>query len=314
MISSAVFSARFIMVRIVGEDRNIDMDIAIAGVHMGGDDNPPGTHLAVDALDNAADLAVAAQQFQQIGQQFFDIDLVAHRLPAAELKFFQGFPAQVVGLRDLRLEPVRVFNGLGGLQILDDALDELGLVMDILVDVVGIDETGELRQRRQGQDNVFVQLEGIGAGGNRSEPLAVAPEAGGLVGILGDEQLGVFMGRRSDQALPAAQHLGGGVADHVDEQHRLGCSLRRLELVFDGPDILLVEVLEGHQRLLAVVDELLGDLDDDPAGLVHVFAEEFQAEGHLFLVGLVEDEFAGGDDAVGALLLEAGQAASGPCW
>ena len=52
---------------VVGEDRNVDMDIAIASVHMGGDDNPFGTDFHVYAFNRGADLAVTAEQLQEVG-------------------------------------------------------------------------------------------------------------------------------------------------------------------------------------------------------------------------------------------------------
>ena len=68
------------------------------------------------------------------------------------------------------------------------------------------------------------------------------------------------------------------------EQHRLGrLGPRRLHLVADGPHVLVVEVLERHERLLRPGSgtEGPGKLQDHLAGLVHVGAEELQAEGAL---------------------------------
>ena len=52
--------------------------------------------------------------------------------------------------------------------------------------------------------------------------------------------------------------------------------------------------------------EVIGDLDNRRYGLMHL-AEKFQAHGAGVGVGAVQDEARRGDDAVAALLLDAGQ-------
>ena len=47
---------------IIGEHRNVDMDIAIAGMHVGGDDDATFAHLLDDAADVGADAGVTAKE------------------------------------------------------------------------------------------------------------------------------------------------------------------------------------------------------------------------------------------------------------
>ena len=114
------------------------------------------------------------------------------------------------------------------------------------------------------------------------------------------------------QTLAPARELFGRMCHHVDEQHGFGARvLGGLGAIVDGADVFLVEVLEGLQRLLAAVGELLGDVEDHAGRFVHAFAEEFQTRGQGLGIGAVKDEFGRRDDAVGAFLLQAGHAAQG---
>ena len=298
---------------VVGEHRDVDVHVAVTGVHVGGDDDAPLAYLGEDAGEVFADAREAAEQFEQLLLEPPQVGLGAQggRVPLVEP--LKGPGAEFVRLGQLGLEPVRVLDGFGRGQIGHDLGHHVPFIVQVLGQVALVHEAGELGQGGERQDDVLVQLEGVGAGGDGTQPLAVAPEPLGLVRIAGDEDLGVGVaGHERDQPCLAAQDLLGGVGHHVDEQHRLGrFAARGLELVVDRPDVLLVEVLQRHQRLFALVDELLGDLHDHPAGLVHVRAEELQAAGELLLVGRVEDELGIDDDPVRALLLHAGQAAQG---
>jgi hypothetical protein len=185
----------------------------------------------------------------------------------------------------------------------------------LLLHVEAVDEAGELGQRGERQHHVLVHLEGVGAAGDGAQLLAVGPELLGLGGVAGleEQRVGVRLQDGADGG-HAAGRLGGRVAHHVDEQHRLGgLGPRRLDLVLDGPDVLVVEVLQGHEGLLPLVGEGEGarQLQDDLGGLLHVRPEELQAQGPLRLVLGVEDELGRGDDPVGPLLLQAGHSTQG---
>src|SRR4030042_1422777 len=61
----------------------------------------------------------------------------------------------------------------------------------LLLHVHRVAEARELGQRLEREDDVLVQLEGVGAGGDRPELLAVGPEPLRLDLVLGLEQEGV---------------------------------------------------------------------------------------------------------------------------
>ena len=93
--------------------------------------------------------------------------------------------------------------------------------------------------------------------------------------------------RIASHAVDAARDLAVGVPGDVDEQHglrRLGAA--RLHLVVDGPNILLVEVLERHQRLRAASGKgkALRELEDHATRFAHVGPEELQADRALGFV------------------------------
>ena len=179
----------------------------------------------------------------------------------------------------------------------EDVLGAVGkakLGVALLFDVHAIDEARELGQRIQGDDDVLVHLEGVGAAGDGAELLAVGPEALGLGGVAGDEdqRVGMLLEQGAD-AFHAALGLLGGVAGNVDQQRGLGgFGARSFHLVVDGANVLVVEVLQRQQCLGAVggQGEDARELEDDAAGLVEIRAEELQAEGLLGFVLGIEDE------------------------
>ena len=61
----------------------------------------------------------------------------------------------------------------------------------VFIQVVLVDVTGKIGQGMQRQNYVFVEFEGIGAGGNGAQALTVAPETGGLVAVGGYKNFSV---------------------------------------------------------------------------------------------------------------------------
>ena len=156
--------------------------------------------------------------------------------------------------------------------------------------------------RGERQDDVLVQLECVGVPGDGAHALPVLPEASGLGRIACPEHLGICEGlQQLGEPIYSPRQLLLGVGHHVDQQHRLGALLARcLDAIVDGAHVLLVEVLERHQRFLARVLEPLREQVDDAAGLVQALAEELETGGALQLVGRMQNEPRGGEDVLRA--------------
>jgi len=297
---------------IVREDRDVHVHVAVAGVHVGGDDDEAAALAGDRALDLREDGFVAREERGEIALEAPQVTLAAQVLVAGGAQLRLGALAAGQRRGQLLRQPLPIVGGgrgHGGA----GASDAGELVATFLGQVESVEVAGQLRQGRERQDDVLVQLEGVRALGDGTEPLAVRPEARGLGRVARKEHVRVGIGgKQARQALAAASELVRRARHHVDEQHRLRSRvLRRLGAVVDGLDVLLVEVLEGLERLLASVRELPGDVEDHAGGLVHALAEELEASGQALRVGAVQDELRGRDDPVGAFFLQAGQAAQG---
>ena len=181
-----------------------------------------------------------------------------------------------------------------------------------------LEELGEVGDARDGDDDVLVDLEARGALGDEGEAMAVLPEALalGLVPGHGDVDKLLPVDHVHDVVDALVEQIGI-VAVHLDDDDRDGLSLvlGALGLVVDGLDVLGVELLEGRD---ASVVALLADLvaqghefaDHDGRG-THAATEKLQGhDAAEFGLGM-DGEADLGDDAVGALFLDAGQAPEG---
>ncbi len=298
---------------VIRQHRNVDVHVAVAGVHVRGDDDATVAHLLVGARERIKHGRVAAHQPLQI------------MLKGLE----RGERAQCfwLFLRNLRAEVGKQSLARGGLhgkllrvvaahllgKNLFGALGKTQLRVAFFGDVDAIDIVRELGQRRKRQHDVLVHLEGIGAAGNGAELLAVLPEACALFLVARHKHRRVGMrGQQSVNAIDAARGLLGVITGHVDQQHgQRRLRARRLHLVMNRANIFVVKVLERQQRLFMIGREGKGlrQLDDHLAGLFKVFAEELEADGLLGLVCGVKHEARRGNHAVGAFFLQAGHAA-----
>ncbi|VTR68716.1 hypothetical protein DESC_720094 [Desulfosarcina cetonica] len=298
---------------VVGEHGDVDMDVAVAGVHVGSNDDQARAGVGHDLVDFAVDLHIPAEQFGQFGTQLPDVGFFLQVMLAGQANPFQGRHEQFFRGGKFGGQPLGILQRLGRLQMGTQAEDQRQLVLALLLGVDIVGELGELGQGGDGQDDVLVELEGAGAFGDGAQAFAVAPEAFGLLIAFGHEKVGVGIGAHERfKACQTSLELVVVVGHHVHQENRLGGILARcLDLVADGTHVGIVEMLQGHKGLLTVVGEGLADGGDGPAGLVHVLPEKFQAAGGLLGVGAVQDESGRGDDAVGAFLLNAGQAGEG---
>ena len=190
------------------------------------------------------------------------------------------------------------------------ALGKAQLRVALLLHVHAVNKACELGQRLQGQHDVLVHLEGIGATGDCAQLLAVLPVELGLRRIGRHEDLSVGIAlKQGAHALHATAGQLRTVAGDVNQQRGLGSlGPGGLHLVINGADVLVVEMFQRQQCLFAIGGEgkCPRKLQDDAAGFVKVRTEELQAERARHRILGIQHEDRRGDDAVGAFLLQAG--------
>ena len=301
---------------VVGQHRHVHVHIAVPGVHVGGQDDAPVAGLLVGPVQRRQHPGEALGQARQGLADPVQQRQRAHRALPGLGQRGPGPIALLPGRQDLGIQLLAFVLGHGGLEAPLRQVQELDLRRPFLPQIDPVHEAGELRQRLQRDDDVLVELEGVGPPGDGAQALAVGPEAPRLVRVPGLEAHGVGEVVQH-RPKPGGAHLGRFFrgAGHIDDHHRLGrIGPGGLHLVADGPHVLVVEMLQGQQgaRLGRRLEgEGPGDLQDGLAGLVQVGAEELQAQGAPGRKGRVEDELGAGDHPVGALLLQPRQAAQG---
>ena len=169
--------------------------------------------------------------------------------------------------------------------------------------------------RGERDDDVLVDLEGVGVLADRRRALAVEPELLARLGADGDEAFArARVGDAHDLAGRARDRVGV-VADDVAEQHHLRqAAALALGRVADRLQVAVVEVLEAGQQharagadLRGQVEQVVADLDDRRHRVLGV-AEELEADRAHVRRHLVHDPARRGDQAVAAFLLDAGHA------
>ena len=197
-------------------------------------------------------------------------------------------------------------------------VDQRQLVAQAQLDVDALDALGVLAHPRQRDDDVLVDLEGVGVLADRGGALAVEPELLARLGADGDEAFARARVGQAHDLAGGARHRIGVVADDVAEQHHLRqAAAFALGRVADRLEVAIVEMLEAREqhalsprRWLDAArqpEHVIADLDDRRHRVFRV-AEELEADRAHVLRHAVHDPARRGDEAVAAFLLDAGQA------
>ena len=187
------------------------------------------------------------------------------------------------------------------------------LVLDRQFDVDALDAVAIVAHARQRDDDVLVELEGVGVAGDGGGARAVEPEFLARVGIHCDEALGRAKVAHAHDLRSGGHHRRFVMTDDVAEQDHLGTPVSLgLGRIADRPHVAFVEVFEAgelHARRVAGAArlEVVGDLDDRRHRFAHL-AEEFETDGARYRWHGVQHPARRDDQAVGALLLDTGQA------
>jgi hypothetical protein len=308
------------------------MHVAVAGVHVQGDENAAAQHLLVDGLDagqHRAEGIALEQGFQrrlefglprhpqavilQLAEAL--VEFVEQRLPAGAHAGdkFQRLLA-LVAQQQFRIEVgVARVQRQFALQEFRQRIGQRDLVRQRQLDVDPFDAVAVVAHARQRNDDVLVDLEGVGVLRDRGGAGAVEPELLARLGRDGDEALGAACVGHAHDFRGGGHHRRVVSADYVADQHHLGPAVALcLGRVADGAHVALVEVFQSGQlhagrQAGAAGLEVIGDLDDRRHGVGDA-AEEFEADRARHRRHLVQHPHRRGDQAVGAFLLHAGDA------
>ncbi len=317
------------------------MHVAVAGVHVQGDEHAPPEYLIMQHFDTLQHRAIgnADEDLLHQGLEFalprdtrrIILQAVEHRLIGVQ-RIEQRLPArphlghrlqgQVAPLTDHRFGIQPILRSIAQMQrpAADVAAQEFfqcgaqgQLVADRQLDVEPVDAVAIVAHARQGNHHILVDLEGVGVAGDRRRTAAIEPELLARFRGDGDETLATACVGHLHHGRGGAHHCVFVGADDIADQHHLRPAVALgLGGVADRLHIALVEMLEAGQlhaggQPRAARLEVVGDLDNARHGIAHL-AEEFEADGARHRRHLVQDPDCRSDDAVAAFLLHAGQA------
>ncbi len=298
---------------VVREHRNIDMDIAVSGMHVRCDDNTPVAYIFKRLVKGRDNTGIAVKQLVEAASELLHTGMRAERLFIGLAQFFPCCRTQIVCRSDLCGKLLSLVFDHNLMKRSGNPVDERKLRIPLFLDIEVIDKAGEFSQCVERNNDILVQLERVCSPGNGTELFPVGPVQFGLLGIAGNEKQGVGMAfQQFFNLFHAILHRFRIMTGNIDQQNgfRHTCP-GRLDLVFNRLDVLVVEMLEGKQRLAVVLGkrENTRQFDDDLAGFVHVRPEKLEAEGRRFLVLRVEHKHRRGDHTVRPLFLQTRHAA-----
>ena len=291
---------------VIGIDRDVDVAVAVAGVHVARDLDAGGGHVGMDGGEPVLELGITRGQ---VGEEIvgLDLDFAVGELPGGEL-------ATQDPIAKLQLHGDEIVGGRNAGQTAG-VLQGVTVGVGHAVEVQILQEFGEFRHDIQRDDHVLVDLEARGALGDGRELVAVFPVEFGGLGVLGLEHVHVVVG------VDDVHDVGGGTQQRVlvvgielEQQDRNGFALveARFFDVTYRPHILGVEFLQGRNldRVAFLADAVaqVHHVADHAHGVFHGAAEKLQAQGARILGNGIEGEAGFGNDAVHAFLLHAGKA------
>ncbi len=162
---------------VVGENGDVDVHVAVAGVHVGGEHDAAVAHFLIGAVERGEHRRISTNQLGQSFTKLLQMRESTQSLRFERLQFFAEARAELQCGGSLGGDLLAVVLGLRSGEDLFGALRKAKLRVALLFNVDGIDKARELGERVQRDDDVLVHLEGVGAAGNGAELFAVRPEA-----------------------------------------------------------------------------------------------------------------------------------------
>ena len=215
---------------------------------------------------------------------------------------------------DLGHQPVGILQGFRSLEVVKEVVYEAELIVPQLFQVFTVHKACKIGQRVYGEDDILVELKGVGAPGNGPQLFTVPPEPLCLLLAGGGGESGlVKIFQNCFKGLLPRLNLSLVLPHHVNEEHgfeaALSCSLG---LVVDGFDVLFVKMFQGDEGgIRGPLVEVFGDDADHLACFPHVPAEELQHKGPFEGIFRIENEAGVCDDAVASLFLDSWKPSQG---
>ena len=199
-----------------------------------------------------------------------------------------------------------VERGVG--EALDEGARDADLVLEGELDVDALDLVGVFAETLERNDDVLVELEGVGVLGDGCRAGALLPVGLAIGGRAGDEARAAAGARHFTAAFGHGVEVGFVVGDDVGEKHHLGhAAALELGTVADGAHVAPVDVLETRKLDRRMAAHEVAHLDDGGCGFGHG-AVELEADRAAEVGHPVQHEGGAHDDAVRAFLLYGGQA------
>ncbi len=294
-------------VQVVGVDRDVDVAVTVARVHVAGDHDAPGQHVVADLLDLGSETVVAfrheAKELHGAGFHLFVGQLGGRNPALRHAGHVDEFAVEIAVLQRHAGQTPQFLQCLA-----------VGHRRAFKIEL--LQKEREIRDALHGDDHVLVDLEAGGTAGNGGQAVAILPEKLGFLLVPGKKQVDVFFrvydGR--DFLYAFLQQIGL-IAVHLKDDDRYGQPfvLGGFFLIVDGAHVFGVEFFQrGKPGVVAILPDAVAqahDLADDHRGLMHGAAIEFQHHHPRVRGLLVHDEGGVGDDAVHAFLLHTGQTA-----
>ncbi len=292
---------------VVGVDGQVNVTVAITGMHVVGYDDALELHILPQRLDFTICLRIGVAQLEE-QEPTLGFLLGVGEILGCDLAVKNGAHT-LKGLGYIRVFVVDRFNG--------HDLFQRGLVDFCQVDQVQVfEEVGEIRNDIHGDDDVLVDLEAGSALGNGRQLVAVFPEQLGFLLVAGAENIHTLIRLgQGDNGLACRIQcfLIVGIQLQDKDGNRVAFVLRGFGLILDGLYILGAELFKGgNLDQITLVANLVAQTDhvlDDVHGVDHGSAVEFEAQDAGVCEAGVADEAGFGDDTINAFLLHTGQAA-----
>src|ERR1700675_171257 len=333
---------------VVRVDRNVGMHVAVARMHVHGDESAAvkdapvyriaiakhlrkrgadknaredRAHLALPAypdaavlqpVEHAADLAVRRGDLERCEIRARGADWNIHGLEKV-LPTGANPRHQLAGLRPASQVHIR---GLARMDLAEkifvQGVEQLQFVADRQLDIDAFDGVRVLAQSFQGNYHVLIDLERVGVLGDRGGSGAIEPEFAPRLGVHRNESFAGPGVGDADHMRSRGRHRCLVRADDIAEQHhfRQGAALR-FGAVAHRAQIALVQMLQARKLYapcLGVRFQVALDLYDAGYGIARL-TEAFQAHRTGMIGRAMQYPARRGDQTVAAFLLHAGQSA-----
>ena len=129
---------------VIGQNRDIHMDISVAGVHVGGNDNQTGTCVFVYFFNIFQNQAIAPEAFIDLIEKIPGMDGSFQGIPGGNLKFFPNSIGKILCPSNFFGQPFRIGQRNSPVKVCHNILDDPGLVVFFFFKICFINEPDKI--------------------------------------------------------------------------------------------------------------------------------------------------------------------------